>query len=493
MRAGAVDRTAPLTNGWRASFGGFDLDTTAFELRRAGRQVHLEPQAFDVLSHLVRHRDRVVPKEELLDAVWGDRFVSESALASRVKHVRQALGDDGRAQRYVRTVHGRGYRFAPETPVAMTGPGTLTTDGVPDDGPDDAGDRFGLPAERTALLGRRAAVAEVAASVQAHRLVTLLGIGGVGKTRLAVAVGHRSRDGFGDGVRFVDLESCGSVRAVETAIADAAGVVPSGELVRELRSRAILFVLDNAEHVRDELATTLDHLLDRTEAPRFLVASRAPLELPDERRVPVSPLQGGDPDTPAEQLLRNAGERFGRVPEVGDPDAMRRICALLDGLPLAIELAAAALRVLTPGDLAERLECGHLDLLRMHRHADDRHAALVPVLEASRDRLDPAERTLLARMATLPPPFTIADAEQVRGDLSPDAVAAALGHLVDLSMVIADAGRFRLLETVRLLTLGPRPDATVPPPARADARPDGHTALARRYLPHRGDSTCAAG
>ncbi len=491
MTTDAVHRTAPLADGWRASFGSFDLDTTAFELRRAGRPVHLEPQAFDVLAHLVRHRDRVVPKEELLDAVWGDRFVSESALTSRVKHVRRALGDDGRVQRWVRTVHGRGYRFVPATPVAVTGPETPAA-------PDGADSPYALPAERTPLLGRRAAIADVAASLRDDRLVTLLGIGGVGKSRLASAVGHRCRDGFGDGVRFVGLEPCDSVRAVETVVADAAGVAPAGDdarsrLVRDLRSRPILFVLDNAEHVRDELATVLDHLLDRTVAPRFLVTSRVPLELPDERRVPVSPLRHGGPDTPAELLLRDAAERFGHRPGTSDEPAMRRICGLLDGLPLAIELAAAALRVLAPEDLAERLECGRLDLLRMHRHGDDRHAGLVPVLEASRGRLDPAERKLLARMATLPQPFTLGDAERLGRDLPPDAVAAALVHLVDLSMVIADAGRFRLLETVRLLIRGPRSELAVPPPAREGARPGGYTAHARRFRPPRGGWTSAAG
>src|SRR3712207_281303 len=98
-----------------------ELDTAVFELRRGGTPVPMEPQVFDVLAYLVAHRDRVVPKEELMDAVWGGRFVSESAVTSRIKQVRRALGDDGQAQRLVRTVHGRGYRFvgdATEAPSA---------------------------------------------------------------------------------------------------------------------------------------------------------------------------------------------------------------------------------------------------------------------------------------------------------------------------------------------------------------------------------------
>src|SRR5690606_6519811 len=92
-------------------FGEFAIDTDRFELRRRGEMLHVEPQVFDVLRYLVEHRDRVVPKDELLDNVWGNRFVSESALTSRIKAARQAVGDDGRAQHVIGTVHGRGYRF----------------------------------------------------------------------------------------------------------------------------------------------------------------------------------------------------------------------------------------------------------------------------------------------------------------------------------------------------------------------------------------------
>ena len=105
-----------LVAGWHdlgviLAFAGCELDTGAFELRRDGSVVATEPQVFEVLAFLVRHRDRLVSKEELLDEVWGDRFVSESALTSRIKAARRAVGDDGSAQAVIRTVHGRGYRF----------------------------------------------------------------------------------------------------------------------------------------------------------------------------------------------------------------------------------------------------------------------------------------------------------------------------------------------------------------------------------------------
>ncbi len=126
----------------RLRFAGVEVDTDTYELRSGGRLVEVEPQVFDVLVHLISHRDRVVTKEELLDQVWGDRFVSESALTTRIKQVRQAVGDDGREQRVIRTAHGRGYRFvAPVTEAegAAAGPGAgavpetryVTTTGPP--------------------------------------------------------------------------------------------------------------------------------------------------------------------------------------------------------------------------------------------------------------------------------------------------------------------------------------------------------------------------
>jgi DNA-binding winged helix-turn-helix (wHTH) protein len=166
----------------RFAFGGFELDTDAVELRHLGAPVPLEPRVFDVLEYLVRHRERVVPKEELLDEVWGDRFVTESALSSCVRHIRRVLDDDGTAQRFVRTARGRGYRFVAPVTAAAAPPAVAGQAGqaVP----------HSLPPDRTPLFGRDEEIDAIADAVSGHRLVTLLGMGGVGKTRLAVAAGE---------------------------------------------------------------------------------------------------------------------------------------------------------------------------------------------------------------------------------------------------------------------------------------------------------------
>jgi predicted ATPase/DNA-binding winged helix-turn-helix (wHTH) protein len=438
-------------------FGSFELDTDAMSLLDRGNPVPLEPRVFDVLAYLVRQRDRVVPKEELLDEVWGDRFVSDSALSSCIRHVRRALGDDGSAQRFVRTAHGRGYQFvAPVTSVAP-----VSSAGPVADGPPPVA--HNLPSDRTPLLGRDGAIDSAAGALAAHRLVTLLGIGGSGKTRLAVAAGRSVVERFSGGVWFVDLVPVDDERSIAVAIAHACGVALSpgdapAQLARALAERRCLVILDNAEHVSRAAAIVVDHLLGHTSAPSFLVTSRVPLGLPGECHVRVLPLDVGPEGAgPSVGLFLASAERFGVRVDQADLDVVRRICEQLDGLPLAIELAAAQLRVLGPAQLAERLD-RRFEVLRAPRASPgDRHASLMSVLEDSWALLDGTEQAVLGRLAAFPGPFAVADVEQMcrdlgPGDLGPGDVVATLGRLVDHSLVTAEPVRprgLRLLDTVR--------------------------------------------
>jgi predicted ATPase/DNA-binding winged helix-turn-helix (wHTH) protein len=467
------------------AFDEFELDPARFELRRDGQRVALEPQVFEVLAYLVAHADRVVTKHELLDEVWGSRFVSESALTSRIKTARQALGDDGRTQRYIRTVHGRGYRFvAPRTDGAASGGGGLL--GL-------ASGHGNLPVDRTPLFGRDADVGCVGDAVAEHRLVSLLGIGGTGKTRLAIAAARALGEDFPDGTWFVDLVPVADTRGIELALADTVRLGLGGDrpvrdqLAALLAARRALFVLDNAEHVADELTIVLDHLLEHTTAPRFVVTSRVPLGLPDERRLPIDPL-ALDPDdgaddsadrsrSPALALLTSAAERFGAPLADTDPDVLRRICRSLDGLPLAIELAAAQLRHLDAEALADRLDRRFDVLADRLRPGRERHASLQAVLTDTWEALDAAERELLEQLAAFPTTFALDDLvalTAVGAAASPPAdVELALGGLVDHSLVVREAGRvsrYRLLETVKRFT---RQQCE---PARSRAIDDCHAA-----------------
>src|SRR5438270_3817378 len=172
----------------RYSFGVCDLDTDIFELRRAGVPVPIEPQVFNVLAYLIEHRDRVVSKNEILDNVWGDRFVSESALTTRIKACRRAIGDDGQQQRMIKTLHGRGYRFVANVRVGEFGRRDTDTDTDTDAVADAAGGQGdpSLPA-RWPIVGRRRELDRLAHWLQDHKTggVLFTGPAGVGKTRLA--------------------------------------------------------------------------------------------------------------------------------------------------------------------------------------------------------------------------------------------------------------------------------------------------------------------
>src|ERR1700733_14867639 len=194
-------------------FANSERDVARGTLRREGREGKPEPQAFDVLCYLVEHRGGVVRKEQLLDDVWGDRFVSESALTTRIKSVRQAVGDDGSRQGVIRTVPRKGYEFiAPLETLERTAR-------APPPPPDAT-----LPAAMQALIGRESLLERLAAVLKEHRLVTLVGPGGVGKTSVGVELARRIAGRYPDGVKLVELVAVGDEDATLEAVATAIDV-----------------------------------------------------------------------------------------------------------------------------------------------------------------------------------------------------------------------------------------------------------------------------
>ena len=439
-------------------FGHFELDPANFELRRDGVPVTMEPQVFDVLRYLVERRDRVVPKEELLDEIWGDRFVSESALTTRIKQARRAVDDDGATQRVIRTARGRGFRFI--APVG-TGAADATEHEVDPTPRPDAPTPVRLPSERTPLVGREEEIDLVADLVPVNRLTTLLGFGGTGKTRLAVATARRLADQFDDGVHFVDLVPTEDARSVEIALADATGLgLTTGDtraqLIASLAERDALLVIDNCEHVRAEVTDLLDELIEHTSSPRFLATSRTPLGVPGERRVPVGPLRveatHSTASVPAAvALFLDVAARLGSDIPAADVPVVASICDRLDGLPLAIELAAAQTLVLTPGEIAARLG-QRFELLRDGHDGDaGRHASLEAVLTDTWALLDIDEQAFIGRLAAFPGRFGLDDVTQLC-ELDLGDATASLTNMVNRSLAVRGASTrpYRLLETVRL-------------------------------------------
>ena len=315
--------------------------------------------------------------------------------------------------------------------------------------------RHNLPLERTPLLGRDEVVVTLGDRLAEHRLVSVLSIGGMGKTRVAVAAAADIVDRFPDGVWFVDLVPAVRRSDVAEAISRAAGYRIGGadllgSLTEVLRDRRALFVLDNCEHITDLIAEMLDAALRLTVSPRFLVTSREPLGLLDEFQLTLEPLVvADDAASPAIELFVATAERVGAQLETNDLAAVVSVCEHLDGHPLSIELAAAQLRQLTVNQLAERLE-DRFELLARGRPSN-RQASLLAVLDDTWDMLEPEGQQLLVQLGAFPTGFGLDEIEQVAMTLSVGVASRTLGGLVERNLVVsAGAGRYRLLETVKL-------------------------------------------
>ena len=305
-----------------------------------------------------------------------------------------------------------------------------------------------LPRFRTEFFGREREITEIVRLVADHRLVTLTGVGGTGKTRLAVEVAHDQLSSFADGVYFADLSVLGDADRLWDAIASAIGLQPGGMgpsepasalVLRFLSTRLALLVLDNCEHLLDSVGDVVDDILDAGSDVHVLATSREGLHTEGERLVQVPSLPV---ETDALGLFRDRALASGAT-DVDDDTAMR-ICERLDGLPLAIELAAARCGQLGTAQVAQRLN-DRFHVLTGSRRRVPRQRTLEATLDWSHDLLRGDEQAALRRLAVFRGSFSLNAAESVTG-----ASADLIGALVDKSLVqLTDHGRFRLLETVR--------------------------------------------
>ncbi|MEU9338973.1 BTAD domain-containing putative transcriptional regulator [Streptomyces sp. NPDC048290] len=349
----------------------------------------------------------------------------------------------------LRALHTELLTTDPQPPAAARPPGNLR-------------DRL------TSFVGRDADIEAIRADLAAARLVTLLGPGGAGKTRLSQEAAETVRDAAPDGVWLAELAPVDDPAAVPEAVLTALGArqtvlygagaeemrvavaerhdSPVDRLVEHCGPRRMLIVLDNCEHVIEAAALLTEELLARCPRLTVLATSREPLGVPGELLRPVEPL----PEPSALRLLadRGAAARPGfRIED--DPEAAAEICRRLDGLPLGIELAAARLRMLTPRQIADRLDDRFRLLTAGSRTALPRQQTLRAVVDWSWDLLDADERDVLRRLSVFAGGCDLAAAEAVCGPAALD----ALGSLVDKSLVVAAPSdgsgmRYRLLETV---------------------------------------------
>jgi predicted ATPase len=325
----------------------------------------------------------------------------------------------------------------------------------------------GLPAEVSSLVGRGPQIAAVLERLHAARVVTLSGPGGCGKTRLALRVATLAEAGFRNGARLAELAPLTDPGLVPVSVAQVLQVAeratsPTAGLVRVLADREVLIVLDNCEHVLQAAASLVVALLERCRGVRILTTSRERLDVPGEFVFPVPPLELPEDGSACAVVASEAGLLFTARARAADPAftvtadnsaAIAELCTRLDGMPLAIELAAARCPALGPEQLAARLE-GHPGLLSGGPARPGRHQSLQALVAWSYELLDDAERRLLARLSVLRGGFDLDTAERVAagGPLPPQAIAGLLASLAGKSVVQIQTGatvRYSLLETIR--------------------------------------------
>lgn len=433
----------------RYRFGAYVLDLRTRELTNAGEPVELEPGTFAVLTYLVANRDRVVPKEELLDEVWGDRFVSESALTTRIKHARAAIGDDGQSQSAIKTVHRVGYRFVARVTEERRQAESAAAPVRPAIAPS-----WSTPPAKT-VFGRDEDFDSVVVRIGEHRLVTVTGPAGVGKTELCRRLVAEALPGAFAARWFCELadardpESVANVVLATLGEAQQADADPTESILRVLEDRADLLVFDNCEHLIGPAATLAHRILSRCPAVRIVATSREPLGLREESVYSLGPL---GVDDAVRCFVARAGDAGARVD--ANDSALRDLCRRLDGIPLAIELAAARSRTMAAADMLDMLT-DRFRLLRKAEASDSRHASLYAAIAASWDELAEVDRTMLGRLGVFVGNFALDDVRVVAlNGADPLDTVDALERLVRRSLVVTSAAhdgrnRFRLLESVR--------------------------------------------
>ncbi len=460
-------------------FGPFVLMPERRLLLRGETALRIGGRALDILTVLVEQPGETIGKRELMARVWPGLNVEEENLKVNVAALRRALADTSANATYIVTESGRGYRFiAPVRAEEMPAFGQAQLAAAPDS-PNSQGRRHNLPISASSIFGRDETIAGIGADLEQGRLISIVGAGGVGKTTVALAIAERLVDRFAGGIWLVDLSPLKDAALVPNAIAAAIGLTAQSAnmlaaLSEFLREREMLLVLDNCEHLIDAVAFAASRLLADAASVKILATSREALAVRGERVRRLSGLPS-PPDRafltaaqalayPAVQLFadRAADSLEGFTLSDADAPIAAEICRRLDGLALAIELAATRVDVFGVGGISRQLD----DRLRLPagmRDGPERHRTLTATIDWSYELLSENERALLRRLSVFAGPFSLASAcavaiDEAGYEATNEAAGRrstidALASLVAKSLVAAEAGdgemEYRLLAVTR--------------------------------------------
>jgi len=448
------------------SFGPFSLFPAERLLKKADKAIALGGRALDILIALVERAGEVVTNKELISAVWPDVVVEKGNLRFQMATLRKALGDGRDGARYVSNVAGRGYCFV--APVTRS----TAARTVPVTNPATAERVQRLPPRPARMVGRDDTVRELARQLQVWRFVCIVGPGGIGKTTVAISVAHTLIDGFHDAVFFIDLGALTDPQLVPTAVASALGLTvqtqdPLVGLLAFIGDRKILFVLDNCEHVISVAAALAERVVSEAPQAHILATSREALRVEGEHVHVLYSLECPPEDAgltalealryPAAQLFMERAAASGYCPALSDIDApiVARSCRRLDGVALAIELAASRVGSLGIRGTAELLENRFSLLWHGRRTALPRHETLKAMLDWSYSLLSEHEKVVLCRLSAFVGDFTLQAARSVASHSDIDEAGAidAVANLVTKSLtsttVINESTYYRLLDTTR--------------------------------------------
>jgi predicted ATPase/DNA-binding winged helix-turn-helix (wHTH) protein len=447
-------------------FDGWEIDLARREMRLNGVPTDLGSRAFEIVETLVQSSGELVDKYDLMNRIWPGAVVEENTLQAQISAIRKALGPD---RGLLKTIAGRGYRLLGDWIVQQE---ALAAAGVPAAEPARS-HVTNLAAPSGTLIGRETAEAQLLALLSTYRMVTMTGPGGIGKSVLAQAVARNLLPAFGGDGLLVELVSLTDSAMVPFAVTTVLGLPGGGEIsfesiAREIGAKKLLLVLDNCEHLIEGAARLAEALLRSCPNTTILTTSREVLRIDGEYAYRVLPLdvpaQDGDGDDnilarSAVQLLiaRTKALNADFSPRGEDLQLVAAISRQLDGIPLAIEFAAARVATLGLKQVAARLHDRFNLLTRGFRTALPRHQTLLATLDWSYELLTETEALLLRHLAVFNGDFSLDAAAALMENLDAVSVADNLADLVVKSLVAADFrpgdDHFRLLDTTRAYAL----------------------------------------